>query len=224
MRATTVCQLSAAPRDVAGKCWCNHRKDLPQPFSVCVCLQVFSNAQDAFTLCIVVFVVPFRDSRVSGVFWLAFYISVGPPPAPPRFTLLLLFHTDKLFTPHQRRLLRLSSICLLSPAFSPFPPPSLSVFASLSPSCLHVNITCIPSLVQNPRIFLRCVKENKRPSFYVKLYLFSLSFLFFIHIYFSLALIKPGSLDFKLCYWIIFSFFFLFLHLNKPLGPHSSLV
>lgn len=129
MRATTVCQLSAEPRDVAGRCWCNHRKDLPQPFSVCVCLQVFFNAHDAFTLCIVVFVVPFRDSRVSGVFWLAFYISVGPPPAPPRFTLLLLFHTDKLFTPHQRRLLpaeqHLSALSSLFSIF--FPLPSLSL-------------------------------------------------------------------------------------------------
>jgi len=78
----------------------------------------------------------------------------------------LLFHTDKLFTPHQRRFLpaewRLSSLSSLLSIF-----PSLSVCAFLS-SCFHphVKVKCIPSLVQNPRIFLRCVK-NKRPSFYV---------------------------------------------------------
>lgn len=142
MSATTVCQLSAAPRDVAGRCWCNHRKDLPQPFSVCVCLQVFSNAQDAFILCIVVFVVPFRDSRVSGVFWLAFYISVGPPPAPPRFTLLLLFHTDKLFTPHQRRLLPAEQhLSALSSLFSISPPPLPSL--SLLPFPPHVFMSTL---------------------------------------------------------------------------------
>merc|ERR1712098_1045788 len=43
--------------------------------------------------------------------------------------------------------------------------PSLSVCAFLS-LCFHhhVKVNCIPSLVQNPRIFLRCIK-NKRPSF-----------------------------------------------------------
>lgn len=86
--------------------------------------------------------------------------------SPPWFTILLLSHTDKLFTPHQRRLLpperHLSALSSLLSVFL-----SLSVFAFLS-SCFHphLKVNCIPSLVQNPRVFLRCIK-NKRPSFYV---------------------------------------------------------
>jgi len=130
----------------------------------------------------------------------------------------LLFHTDKLFTPHQRRFLpaewRLSSLSSLLSIF-----PSLSVCAFLSSSFHpHVKVNCIPSLIQNPRIFLRCVK-NKRHSLLCKLYLFTLSFFFFffISIYFHGALIKPGNLDFKLC------IYFIFLHLNKPfVEPYSA--
>lgn len=120
------------------------------------------------------------------------------PQRPPWFTLLLLSHTDKFFTPHERRLLpaerRLSALCSLLSIV-----PSLSVFAFLPLSCFHPHVICIPSLVQNPRIFLHCVR-NKHPSFYVScISLLCPFFFFFISIYFHVALIKPGSLDFKLC-------------------------
>lgn len=108
--------------------------------------------------------------------------SIGPSSA-HRFTILLLSHTDKLFTPHQRRLpppeQHLSAISSLLSIFL-----SLSVFAFLPSLCFHphLKVNCIPSLVQNPRVFLRCVK-NKRPSFYVScisllcpLFSFSISF------------------------------------------------
>ena len=127
-------------------------------------------------------------------------ISIGPTPT-PWFTILLLSYTDKFFTPHQRRLLpdeeHLSALSSLLSIF-----PSLSVFAFVS-SCFHphVNVKCIPSLVQNPRIFLHCVK-NKHPSFYVCCISLLCPFFFFlISIYFQVALIKPGSLDFKLCFF-----------------------
>lgn len=123
-----------------------------------------------------------------------------PLPIPPWFTLLLLSHADKFFTPHhQRRLLpaerhlsTLSSLLSIRP--------SLSVFAFLSSSCFrpHVDVKCIPSLVQNPRIFLHCVK-NKHPSFYVScISLLCPFFPLFVSIYFKVALIKPGSLYFNL--------------------------
>lgn len=92
-------------------------------------------------------------------------LSFRRSPTTPWFTVLLLFHTDKLFTPHQRRLLPAEQH--LSALSIPLFIPSLylpSVFAFLSSSCFRVS--CIPSLVQNPRNFLRCVR-NKHPSFYV---------------------------------------------------------
>lgn len=123
----------------------------------------------------------------------------------PWFTLLLLSHTDKFFTPHQRRLLPAEQhLSALSSLLSIFP--SLSVFAFLSSSCVHlpIKVNRLPSLVQNPRNFLRCVK-NKHPSFYVScISLLCPFFLFLISIYFQVALIKPESLDFKLCFYFCF--------------------
>lgn len=78
----------------------------------------------------------------------------------PWFTVLLLFHTDNLFTPHQRRLLwaeqRLSALSNLLSTL-----PSLCALPFFPP-----HARCIPSLVQSPRNFLRCVR-NKHPSFCV---------------------------------------------------------
>lgn len=101
---------------------------------------------------------------------------------------LSLFHADKLFTPHHQRrhlpaeqtLSPLSSRLLsISPPFFFFTSSCLCFILLLSPllsSCVHphVNVSFIPSLVQNPRLFLRCIKQNKRPPFYVC----SISFLF----------------------------------------------
>ena len=131
-------------------------------------------------------VVPCRDPCGSAVLWCASQISLGPTPA-PRFTVLLLSHTDKLFTPHQRRLLpaerHLAGFTSLLSIF-----PSLSVFAFLSSSCFQplLTVNCIPSLVQNPRIFLHCVKN--KPSFYVSC--ISLLCPFFL---FHLYLFSSGS-------------------------------
>ncbi len=110
--------------------------------------------------------------------------------ADPLVHFTFLSHTDKFFTPHQRRLLpaeqhlsALSSLLSISP--------SLSDFAFLPSSCFHPHIilNCLPSLVQNPRNFLRCVK-NKTPFLLCKLYLFTLSFLSFF--FFNFFLFSSG--------------------------------
>lgn len=83
----------------------------------------------------------------------------SPQRPPLGSTVLLLSHTDKSFTPRQRRLLvpeqRLSARALAcSPSSLCFP------FLLVFPCQLH-----IPSLVQNPRVFLHCVKRIKNLSF-----------------------------------------------------------
>lgn len=120
----------------------------------------------------------------------------GPPPT-PWFTVLLLSHADKYFTPHQRRLLPAEwHLSALSSHLSIFP--SLSVFAFLSSSCVHphVEVTCISSLVQTPRIFLHCVK-NKRPSFYASCISLLCPFFLLFNLFIFKWLKKTSSLDFK---------------------------
>lgn len=113
----------------------------------------------------------------SGMLWCVSRITVGSPQRPLLgSTVLLLSHTDKSFTPRQRRLLGPEQhLSALAPASSPsslcFP------FLLMFPCQLHIQ-----SLVQNPRIFLHCVKKRiKNLSFYCNLSLSLLcSFLFFL--------------------------------------------
>lgn len=128
------------------------RSAVPFGFFGVLCLH------SAFPRCIVVVVVwPVWRSCTSKT-------SVGPARPPDS---LEFFSPTQINVSHliKDASCRLSSICLLSPASSPFPPS----FPSLLPFLHHAFILLsewIPSLVQNPRIFLHCVK-NKHPSFYV---------------------------------------------------------
>jgi len=143
-------------------------------------------------------------------------IFTGLPLAPPGSLSPLLFRTDKLFTPHQRRLppdeRHLSALSRPFSISLPLPAPLLLVF-------FHPHVSVVYPICCTEPLNLSALCKNKTSFLLCKLYLYSvfsvLCFLF--HLFGSCGFIKTR----KPRFYITFLLEDLFFHLyNLPYSTH----